>query len=184
MQKRSRFLAALAGVVAVFRSARPAPAVADATSAPAVLHPNSNPEYKPFIDIANRKGKQITFYSVKVNKAAPDVIHLDMDMVRASLDNAIERSKKEDITWLTPRLEYLRSHGTGAQQVDFVLGSGNRYFFPQDVEKLVALSENPVTAKSDCPLICRLFCWLACICTGDARQECTERCREVCSPKC
>jgi hypothetical protein len=137
-------------------------------------------ELAPFKKIADEKGMSLVFVSQKTSLlASATEMHLDMDMVRASLKNAIERSKKSSIPNLQQKLERLLAKGTAAQQVDFVLGSGNRYMFPEDVEKLAAESEK--NKFHTFGVICGSFCWLACTCLP-YNQECQQRCRDIFCP--
>jgi hypothetical protein len=139
-------------------------------------------EMAPFKKIAKDKGVEISFGKPKENRVRPlSEMHLDMDMVRASLDNAVERAKKENLTAILERLERLRAKGTAAQQVDFVLGSGNQYMFPEDVERVAAMAEKDKFHSFG--VVCGSFCWLSCICTGKNNQECRERCRDIFCPE-
>jgi hypothetical protein len=136
-------------------------------------------ELAPFKKIANEKGVKLTVVTGNKEPVGRQTqMHLDMDMVRASLRNAIARAKQQGFTSLQGKLERLLANGTAAQQVDFVLGSGNRYYFPEDVEKLAAMAEkNKIHTFG---IRCRIFCWISCWCTGDYTQECREKCREIC----
>lgn len=136
-------------------------------------------ELAPFRKIAKEKGVELNVVAgdSKPNQAISQM-HLDMDMVRASLRNAIDRAKQQGLASIQARLERLLASGTAAQQVDFVLGSGNRYFFPEDVEKYAAMAEK--NKLHSFQVRCTIFCFLACLCTADFTQECRERCRELC----
>lgn len=142
-------------------------------------------ELKPFREIAARKGAKYVFGSRKLSAAksgAPLQMHLDMDMVRASLNNAIERTKKQKHYAISERLERLLANGTAAQQVDFVLGSGDKYFFPEDVETWAKMAEANkfhsfgVVCDEVCFIICKCSCWRR---LEDCVQQCTERCRQI-----
>jgi len=88
-------------------------------------------ELAPFRKIAADKQFKFTFRpGTRPARAPTREMHLDMDMVRASLNNAIERARSQRLTKIEERLQRLLTNGTAAQQVDFVLGSGTRYFFP------------------------------------------------------
>ena len=138
-------------------------------------------ELAPFRKIAQEKGVKITFMKEKATRTrALSQMHLDMDMVRASLDNAIERATNQNLSKILPRLQRLRASGTAAQQVDFVLGSGRQYMFPEDVEKIAARAEK--NKFHTFGVVCNTFCWLSCICTGDNNQECQQQCRDVICP--
>jgi hypothetical protein len=139
-------------------------------------------ELAPFKKIARDKGVKLTFLNEKENRVRPlSQMHLDMDMVRASLDNAVERAKKGNRTAILERLERLRANGTAAQKVDFVLGSGNQYMFPEDVEKVAAQAEKDKFHSFG--VVCGSFCWLCCVCTANNNQECRERCRDIFCPE-
>jgi hypothetical protein len=140
-------------------------------------------ELKPFREIAARKGAKFVLGPASRAASAngePPKMHLDMDMVRASIDNAIARTRKQGLEAIAARLERLRDKGTAAQQVDFVLGSGQKYFFPEDVEKWAEQAEKDkfhsfgVVCNTVCYTICKCSCWFK-----DCTQECTERCREI-----
>lgn len=136
-------------------------------------------ELAPFRKIAKEKGVKLTVLTGDREPVRPQSqMHLDMDMVRASLRNAIARAKQQGLTSIQGKLERLLTKGAAAQQVDFVLGSGNRYFFPEDVEKLAAMAEK--NKFHTFGIGCRIFCWVSCWCTGEFTQECRERCREIC----
>ncbi len=137
-------------------------------------------ELEPFKKIAREKGFKFTFKrGKKVSALVESEMHLDMDMVRASLKNAIERAKQKHLARIQERLERLLASGTAAQQVDFVLGSGSRYFFPEDIEALAAKAEKDKFQTFG--VVCDTFCWVSCICTQNA-QECRERCRDIFCP--
>lgn len=150
-------------------------------STPAVL---SESDLKPFREIATKKGAKFVVGSgdrYRPQSQGSREMHLDMDMVRASLDDAIRRTRKKGQTVIAEKLERLRANGTAAQQVEFVLGSGDKYFFPEDVEKWAAMAEKNkfhsfgVVCDTVCYVICKCSCWGPKECV----QECTERCREI-----
>lgn len=142
----------------------------------------SEEELRPFREIAARKGAKFVYGSARrLPKAGARMqMHLDMDMVRASIDNAIARTK---LPAIKERLERLRSQGTAAQQVDFVLGSGKSYFFPEDVERWAALAEENKFATFGvvCDTVCHVIC--KCFCNDkDCVQQCQEDCHNIFCP--
>jgi hypothetical protein len=138
-------------------------------------------ELAPFREIAKKKGFKLVFLTdQKANSKELTEMHLDMDMVRASLQNAIARAKKQGLKSILERLERLAASGTAAQQIDFVLGSGRQYMFPEDVEKWAAQAEK--NKFHTFGVVCGTFCWLSCICTPNA-QECREKCRDIFCPE-
>jgi hypothetical protein len=139
-------------------------------------------ELAPFKKIAKEKGvKLAVLRNRKEQLTKMSEMHLDMDMVRASLENAISRSKKQGLSSIQAKLERLRLNGTAAQQIDFVLGSGRQYVFPEDLERLALKAEEDKFYTFG--VVCGTFCWLACVCTGQFNQECRERCRDIICPK-
>ena len=143
-------------------------------------------ERVPFIKIAKEKGVNIFF-----DKTPPastleqlDELHLDMNMVRASLTQAIERTKRKGSTKLSAKLKNLLDSGTSVQQVDFVLGSGT-YYFPEDLESAIAKSESAQVEANgiDC-MVCEWVCTTVCNCLQNGDQYCKDRCRNVCSKYC
>jgi hypothetical protein len=139
-------------------------------------------ELRPFREIAARKGAKFLYGSAKrlPMDGSRMKMHLDMDMVRASIDNAIARTK---VPAIKERLERLRSKGTAAQQVDFVLGSGKNYFFPEDVERWAALAEENKFATFG--VVCNTVCYLICKCfcnDKDCVQQCNQDCHDVFCP--
>ncbi|MCK9914785.1 hypothetical protein MXD81_37070 [Microbacteriaceae bacterium K1510] len=152
-------------------------ASAQTTSSP------SEEELRPFREIAARKGAKFVIGPTSQFNAQANAqvqMHLDMDMVRASIGNAIERTKKQNQKEISDRLERLLANGTAAQQVEFVLGSGDKYFFPEDIEKWAQAAEADklhsfgVVCNTVCYTICKCSCWFK-----DCTQECSERCRDI-----
>jgi len=108
-------------------------------------------------------------------------LHLDMNMVRASIENAIARTKQKPE--LNKKLQRLLGNGTAVQQVEFVHGSG-KYYFPEDLEKAIAQSQN-VNASSDAQCwVCENVCTVVCNCLGNGDQYCKDKCKEVCHKYC
>lgn len=139
-------------------------------------------ELAPFRKIAKEKGVKLIFLdNEKVKAEKMSEMHLDMDMVRASLRNAIDRAGAQGLATIREKLERLMSSGTAAQQIDFVLGPGRQYMFPEDVERLAAKAE--ADKFHTFGIVCGTFCWLACVCTGKYNQECRERCRDIICPE-
>lgn len=112
------------------------------------------------------------------NRRRPRKMHLDMDMIRASIENAILRAGKQKQSSIQSKLRRLLSTGTAAQHIEFVHGTG-RYFFPEDLEKIAAAATKK-GGQSSFGVGCRIFCFISCICLGDFSQECREKCRELC----
>jgi hypothetical protein len=141
-------------------------------------------EYEPFVKIAKAKNVKIF-----VNQDAPvsamgeaGQLHLDMNMVRASLENAITRSEAKGQKRIAEKLRRLLDKGTPVQQVDFVHGGGT-YYFPEDVEKAIADSGKPAAAGVQC-WVCNPVCYLVCTCQQKGDQYCKERCKQVCEKYC
>ena len=142
-------------------------------------------EYDPFVKIANAKRVRI-----HVNKAPPTTpvaagggaLHLDMNMVRASLENAIARTRSQKE--INAKLRRLLARGTAVQQVEFVMGSGT-YYFPEDVEKAITESQRVGVKQSGGQCwVCENVCWLVCTCLENSEQYCREKCRQVCRKYC
>lgn len=133
-------------------------------------------ELLPFQRIAERKGVKLVIGGGE-SRRRPRRIHLDMDMIRASIENAISRAGKRRQLSIRRKLQRLLSKGTAAQKIEFVHGSG-RYFFPEDLEKFAAASTKK--GGRTFGIGCRIFCFISCICLADFTQECREKCREVC----
>lgn len=150
--------------------------------------PASADEYAPFEAIAKKKGVRIfinqdppTVAAAGASPIVPQALHLDMNMVRASIDNAIARTKSNQ--GLNQKLSRLRTSGTAVQQVEFVHGSGT-YYFPEDIERAIA-GAGTVQAASDAQcLTCLVTCWVVCTCQENSSQYCREKCREICTRHC
>lgn len=141
-------------------------------------------EYEPFRKIAQAKGVRI-FTDQSAPSAATselNALHLDMNMVKASIENAISRTQQDPE--LNQKLRRLLANGTAVQQVEFVHGTG-RYYFPEDVEQAITESTRPraAAAQANC-WICTTVCTVVCNCLGNGDQYCKDRCREVCKKHC
>jgi hypothetical protein len=154
---------------------------AEAESKSLAAQPKSVPasEYEPFKKIAKEKGVKI-FINQPPPMKALTALHLDMNMVKASLENAIERTKEK--TAINQKLRQLLTTGTPVQQVEFVLGSGT-YYFPEDVEQAIAQSENVSAQGAQC-WVCENACSVVCSCLGNGDQYCRDKCRQVCHKYC
>ena len=140
-------------------------------------------ERKPFEEIAEAKGKQIRFGQKEQGIVeSSKQFHLDMDMVEASLRNAIMQTERNGQTTIKEKLQRLLEDGTDVHKVEFVLGSGS-YYFPEDIQAMADESRD-VTVKGDCEMVCDNVCWVVCTCLTRESQECTERCRRVCERIC
>ena len=143
----------------------------------------------PFEAIAKRKGKDITFLTSDDDKTVgktewPENVHLDMDMVEASIENAILRVTKQGLDSIRGKLERLLANGTDAEKVEFVLGSGT-YYFPEDINRMAQLSRDDTDNKSpSCRKVCNSVCRAVCSCLQGGKQECKEACRDVCELVC
>lgn len=147
-------------------------------------HPQfSEADYEPFRKIAAAKGVKITMNASDAMTAqAVEALHLDMDMVRASLALAIRESRKGNST-ITEKLERLARNGTPVQQVEFVMGTGT-YYFPEDLEKALSAPAGRVEATGVQCVVCEWVCTTVCNCLGNGDQVCKDRCRNVCSKYC
>lgn len=133
-------------------------------------------KFEVFRNIADAKGVAISF-----NK--PRAIHLDMNMIEASLDSAITSAVDEEIK---VRLQQLRTNGTDAQKADFVMGNG-KYYFPEDIEMLAKRSRETngkVEADDYCFEVCHVTGYVLCRCLGNGDQECRDMWREICRIQC
>ena len=130
-----------------------------------------------FMDIAHSKGKKISFDE-------PEPIHLDMDMVDASLKMAIQNAKSEIVK---EKLIRLQEEGTDAQRVAFVMGEGT-YYFPEDLERLAKMSRDASDGGANTMGLCRRFCevnnYTICRCLGNGDQACREFARNICTILC
>ncbi len=142
--------------------------------------PATAAEQAPFIAIAKAKGVPISFNAAASSMKAEGVqkIHLDMNMVNASIANATARAKAADERELAAKLERLATQGTAKQKTDFVMGTG-KYYFPEDIEKAVTMGASASTEH-----VCRLVCYVVCTCVsgpnGANDQVCHEVCRQIC----
>jgi hypothetical protein len=137
--------------------------------------------YDAFVKIAKAKGVKIFINqappAVAAAKAsAANTLHLDMNMVRASIEDAIAKTKQN--ASLNAQLTRLLRSGTPVQQVEFVMGTG-RYYFPWDVEAAIADSGKAAAASIQCT-VCENVCHLVCSCLGNGDQYCQDKCRDIC----
>jgi len=84
---------------------------ADADSA--LTAPITQDEWKPFEEIAKAKGSKIEFNNVQ-KQGAMGEIHLDMNMVNASIANAAARAKAAGNMHLAAKFDRLAANGTAA----------------------------------------------------------------------
>lgn len=131
---------------------------------------------RQFKELANRKG-------VLLSRGYPDPIDqqhfcfsgIDMDFVRASLENAIRRAKQRKHNGVIERLDRLYCEGTKAQQASFVLGPGRTYFFPEDVQKMV----DSGSTKAH-PFSLHKLSWMRCRPLDDGSQIYEEHSIQIC----
>jgi hypothetical protein len=145
---------------------------ADADSA--LTAPITQDEWKPFEEIAKAKGSKIEFNNVQ-KQGAMGEIHLDMNMVNASIANAAARAKAAGNMHLAAKFDRLAANGTAAQKSDFVLGTGN-YYFPEDIAKGVSANSNKIGP-------CEIVCYAVCVCRSTPQttvQQCRDICRRIC----
>jgi hypothetical protein len=166
----------------------PLPFKRSAVSAAQTAKPVSAAEYAPFEAIAKKKGVRIyinqdppTVAAAGASRIVPQALHLDMNMVRASIENAIARTKANQV--LNQKLSRLLAGGTAVQQVEFVHGSGT-YHFPEDIEHAIASAGKPLAASDAQCLTCLTVCWVVCTCQENSSQYCRDKCREVCTRHC
>ena len=136
-------------------------------------------ERKPFEKIAKAKDKQIQFGTNEQGFVeSSKQFHLDMDMVDASLLNAIMQTERNEQFAIRVKLERLLENGTDVEKVEFVLGSGS-YYFPEDIQAMADESRDKAFTP-DSVLECEFVCWVVCTCLTQESQECAERCRNIC----
>lgn len=171
--KRQSFVSAVAAPLAymAFREVVHVGAADAATGT--ITGPMTEAEKQPFIAIAKAKGAKISFDGVKRTSSAENV-HLDINMVNASIDNAAARAKRAGYDRLAGKLQRLRERGSAAQKTDFVMGSG-KYYFPEDVQQGLAKAE-----LSSHSYTCVGVCFIVCVCKGGGIQECAEHCVDKC----
>jgi hypothetical protein len=140
-------------------------------------------ERELFIKIAKDKGVNVFFdQPAPIQITALKELHLDMNMVRASIGIAIARTKTNN-PLISQKLARLLAQGTAVQQVDFVHGSGS-YYFPEEVEAAIVQSESVhITEGVQC-WICEPVCMTVCACLGNGDQYCKDKCRDVCHKYC
>lgn len=144
-------------------------------------------ETSRFAAIADRKRKSISWVENFDEVPVPDTrIHLDMDMVDASIDTVIERLS--DDRHLRERFQHFQKTATNAQKIDFVYGSGT-FWFPDEMEALAHASRETDDVVS-LAISCRVVVYIVCRCIigknpdvpDDAiEQLCSEISRKVCS---
>jgi|SRR5580658_2193787 hypothetical protein len=186
--KRSHFVAA--GAAALVPNALPGSVLAAMNPSPVHGAPGAtSTEYLPFVKIAKRKGLKLTFASstakahMMAASSANAYTGMDIDMARASIDNAIERAEQAKLTSIHSKLVRLKTTGTAAQQLEFAMGTDNPYYFPEDRAQLAGPGHEFHTAGVICRCVMRVFCWLSCWGTGDERQ-CREECHNICDKVC
>jgi hypothetical protein len=133
-------------------------------------------DFEVFQEIAKNKGVPIS-----LNERTP--IHLDMNMIEASLDMAIRNARNGEIK---EKLQRLRTTGSDSQKVEFVMGEG-QYYFPEDIEMLAAASRRKVEFKDDdttCFKICEVTYYVVCRCLGNNEQACFDKARQICTIHC
>jgi len=147
--------------------------------------PLTEADFKPFQEIAKRKGvsiKKVAFREMMTT----DQIHLDMDMVEQSLRSAITATDRTGQKDIKTKLEWLLAKGTDAEKVEFVLGSGT-YYFPGDVERLAKLSRESggKATGENCRRVCEPVYYWVCRCIQTRNdQECRETSRIFCQIYC
>lgn len=110
-------------------------------------------------EVAKNKGAVIRFDEDDAAlDMAPEALHLDMNMVELSLEDAIQRTKGV----IQEKLKRLQAQGTDAQKVQFVYAT-DRYYFPEDLEKIAqnARGASNLTSqpfKQDCEKVCNDVC--------------------------
>ena len=181
MKRRAVFASAALGLLAQI----PIIGTAHAQGSKKAAKPSARSEYEPFEKIAKDKGAKIF-----INKNAPvstlsqkSALHLDMSMVRASIEHAIGGAKKGGQPAVAAKLQGLLSKGTAVQQVDFVHGSG-AYYFPEDVEKAITDSGKANKADDAQCWVCVPVCYIVCTCLQNSDQYCRDKCRDVCHKYC
>jgi hypothetical protein len=151
-----------------------------AEAAPPVTTHAAARAYDPFKKIARDKGVQIFIDKTQPKAMATEAaLHLDMNMVHASIEHAIELTRGNAL--LNAKFQRLLQQGTPVQQVEFVMGSG-RYYFPEDLETAVA-EQSTASSNPQC-WVCETVCPIVCSCQGNGDQYCREHCRQVCHKYC
>lgn len=131
-------------------------------------------ELAPFLDFAREKGMKIC--SLPPGAAIErSVWHLDCDLARLSVENACSRATAQGEEGLAKRLENLLEHGTRVQHVAFVTKESGTYFFPEDIEKMVA--SGPKAAH---PFLRTELSWLRCFAGTDGTHYWEERSSRIC----
>ena len=128
-----------------------------------------------FVKIAAAKALRLSFDPVADRNQDVALECLDTDLLRASIENALERASARNLDALVARLDALLRDGTLVQQVDFVLGSRPTYYFPDDVQKMVL--SGPSAAH---PFEFQEFCWMRCRPLADGTHHCEEYQNRIC----
>jgi hypothetical protein len=131
-------------------------------------------EFQPFIRIAREKGLSLGPPSAGPAPAT-SVWQMDKDLVKLSVENAIARARCEGKMEMAQRIANLLEHGTIVEQINFVAGEYGTYYFPQDVEKMVASGPH---ASHPCRF--EKLAWLRSLATDDGRHFCEEREARIC----
>jgi hypothetical protein len=131
-------------------------------------------EVRSFSEIAARKGLTLLFNEGRAEEEH-ELSRVDMDLVRASLENALMRARQRDMDVVAQRLERLLESGTQVEQIAFVLGSGRVYYFPEDVQRMVEAGPTIAHPFRSLPLS-----WLRCRPMNDGSQLCEESQRRIC----
>lgn len=126
-----------------------------------------------FIDIANKKKLSLSFRDDALRRRSLSCV--DIDLTRASIENAVARATRMRLAPLAERLQRLLSHGTAAQQVGFVLGSAPTYYFPEDIERMA--QSGPLV---DHPFTMHGFAWVRCRPLNAKEQICEEYHNRIC----
>ncbi len=143
---------------------------------------NTSPQ-TPFEAIANKKGKKITFLDESNKSPRADIskmptLHLDMDMVDASLEDAKKYAIAQNKNSLVAKLEKLQLNGSDSDKVYFVHGTGT-YFFSEDIAIMAEDSRKGGVVER--VSICDNLCYIVCRCLIDGDQICSRICRQICS---
>ena len=131
-------------------------------------------ELAPFLDLAQEKGMKIRPLppGVEIERS---IWHVDRDLVRLSVESACRRATAQGDEELAKRLGNLLKHGTSAQHAAFVTKESGTYFFPEDIEKMVA--SGPKAAH---PFLRTELSWLRCFAGTDGTHYWEERSSRIC----
>jgi hypothetical protein len=131
-----------------------------------------------FTTIAKKKGVHITWQAHNQQDHDKRQIHLDMNMINASLQLAIQNCVN---TSIKEKLLRLQNNGTDVQKVEFVMGTGT-YHFPEDIEMLVKHFNDD--DNGTCQNICEIIAYTVCRCVELGDQVCQEVSRNICHVVC